>query len=47
LRRNCLLKQVIARNIEGMTEVTGRRGRKPKEPVDDPKEKNEILKRNY
>jgi len=36
LRRNCLLKHVIARNVEGRIEVTGRRGRKHKEPMDWP-----------
>jgi hypothetical protein len=28
LRRNCLLQQVIERNVKGWMEVTGRRGRR-------------------
>jgi hypothetical protein len=39
LRRNCLLKHVTAGKIEGMIEVTGRRGRRRKELLYDLKEK--------
>jgi len=39
LRRNCLLKQVIEGKIEERIEVTGRRGRRRKQPLDDRKEK--------
>jgi len=35
LRRNCLLKHVIEGNIERRTEVTGRRGRRHKQLLDD------------
>jgi hypothetical protein len=35
LRRNCLLKHVIEGKIEGRIEVTGRRGRRRKQLVDD------------
>jgi hypothetical protein len=38
LRRNCLLKQVINGKIEGRIEVTGSRGRRRKQPLDDLKE---------
>ena len=38
LRRNCLLKHVIARKIEGRIEVTGRRGRRREQLLDDFKE---------
>ena len=34
LRRNCLLKHVIAGNTEGKIEVTGRGGRKRKQLLD-------------
>jgi hypothetical protein len=34
-RRNCLLKHVTEGEIEGMTEVTGRRGRRHKQILDD------------
>jgi hypothetical protein len=44
LRRNCLLKLVIEGNIEGKTEVTGRRGRRHKQPLDDLKENTEYCK---
>jgi len=37
LRRNCLLKHVIEGKIEGRTEVTGRRGRRHKQLLCDPK----------
>jgi len=39
LPRNCLLKHVIHRKIEEKIEVTGRRGRRRKQLVDDLKEK--------
>jgi hypothetical protein len=38
LRRNCLLKHVIEGKIEGRIEVTGRRGIRRKQLLDDPKE---------
>jgi hypothetical protein len=38
LRRNCVLKHVIAENIEGRVEVTGRRGIRSKQLLDDLKE---------
>jgi len=44
LRRNCLLKHVIERNIEGGIEVTGRRGRRRKKLKDGFKEKREYWK---
>jgi hypothetical protein len=39
LRRNCLLKHVMERKIEGWIKVTGRRGRRRKQLLDDLKEK--------
>jgi hypothetical protein len=39
LRRNCLLKHVIEGKKEGEIEVTGRRGRRRKQLLDDLKEK--------
>ena len=39
LRRNCLLKRVIERKIKGGIEVTGRRGRRRRKPLDDLKER--------
>jgi hypothetical protein len=39
LHRNCLLKHVIEGKIEGSIKVTGRRGRRRKQLLDDPKEK--------
>jgi hypothetical protein len=39
LRRNCLLKHVIERKVEGRIERTGRRGRRRKQLLDDLKEK--------
>jgi hypothetical protein len=39
LRRNCLLKHVIEGKIEGRIEVTGRRGRRRKQLLDDVKER--------
>ena len=38
LRRNCLLKQIIEGKIKGQIEVTRRRGRKSKKPLDDLKD---------
>jgi hypothetical protein len=40
LRRNCLLKQVIEGKLEGKIEMTGRRGRRRKQLLDDLKEKS-------
>jgi len=37
--RNCLLQHIIEGNMEGRTEVTGRRGRRCKQQLDDLKEK--------
>jgi hypothetical protein len=39
LRRNCLLRQVIERNINGGIEMTGRRGRRRRKLLDDFKER--------
>jgi hypothetical protein len=39
LRINCLLPQVIEGKIKGGTEVTGRRGRRRRELLDDLKER--------
>jgi hypothetical protein len=39
LRRNCLLRQVIEGKIKGRIEVTGRRGRRHRELLDDLKER--------
>jgi hypothetical protein len=44
LRRNCLLKHVIEGKIEGRIEMTGRRGRRRKQLLDDPKEKTRYWK---
>jgi hypothetical protein len=41
LRRNYLLKHVIQGKIEGRIEVTGRRGRRPKQLLDEFKERKE------
>jgi hypothetical protein len=38
LRGNCLLRQVIEGKINGGIEVTGRRGRRRRKPLDDLKE---------
>jgi hypothetical protein len=38
--KNCLLKYVIERKIKGRIEVTGRRGRRRKQLLDDLKEKS-------
>jgi hypothetical protein len=40
LRRNCLLKHVIEGKLEGRIEMTGRRGRRRKQLLDDLKEKS-------
>jgi hypothetical protein len=39
LRRDCLLKHVIEGKLEGRIEMTGRRGRRRKQLLDDLKEK--------
>ena len=39
LRRNCLLQQVIEREIKGQIEVTRRRGRRRKKLLDDLKDR--------
>jgi hypothetical protein len=39
LRRNCLVKHVTEGKLEGRTEMTGRRGRRRKQLLDDLKEK--------
>jgi hypothetical protein len=39
LCRNCLLKHIIKGRIEGKTRVTGRRGRRRKQQLDNLKEK--------
>jgi hypothetical protein len=39
LRRNCLLKHVSVGKLGGRTEMTGRRGRRRKQLLDDLKEK--------
>jgi hypothetical protein len=44
LRRNCLLKHVIEGKLEGMTEMTGRRGRMRKQLLYDLKEKRRYWK---
>jgi hypothetical protein len=46
LHRNCLLKHVIEGQTEGKTEVTGRRQRRSKYPLDDLKEKSGYCKLN-
>jgi hypothetical protein len=38
-RRNCLLQRVIEENIKGEIEVTGRRGRRRRNLLDDLKER--------
>ena len=37
-RRNCILKHIIERKIEGGTEVTGRQGTRHKQLLNDSKE---------
>jgi hypothetical protein len=44
LRRNCLLKQVIEGKSEGRIEMTGRRGRRRKQLLDDLKVKRRYWK---
>jgi hypothetical protein len=44
LRRNCLLKHVIEGKLEGRIEMTGRRGRKRKQLLDDLKNKRRYWK---
>jgi hypothetical protein len=44
LRRNCLLKHVTEGKLEGRIEVTGRRGRRRKQLLDDLKEKRRYCK---
>jgi hypothetical protein len=44
LRRNCLLKHVIEGKLEGRLEMTGRRGRRRKQLLDDLKEKRRYWK---
>jgi hypothetical protein len=44
LRRNCLLKDVIEGKLEGRIEITGRRGRRRKQLLDDLKEKKRYCK---
>jgi hypothetical protein len=44
LRRNCLLKHVIEGKLEGRIEITGRRGRRRKQLLDDLKEKRRYWK---
>jgi hypothetical protein len=41
LCRNCLLQQVIEGKVEGRIEVTGRRGRRGKQLLDDLEEKQD------
>jgi hypothetical protein len=44
LPRNCLLKRVIEGKIEGRIEMTGKRGRRRKQLLDDLKEKRRYWK---
>jgi hypothetical protein len=44
LRRNCLVKQAIEGKIEGRIEITGRRGRRCKQLLDDLKEERRYWK---
>jgi hypothetical protein len=44
LRRDCLLKHVIEGKLKGRTEMTGRRGRRCKQLLDDLKEKRRYWK---
>jgi hypothetical protein len=44
LRRNCLLKHVVEGKLEGRREMTGRRGRRRKQLLDDLKEKRKSWK---
>jgi hypothetical protein len=44
LRKNCLLKHVIEGKLEGRIEMTGRRGRRRKQLLDDRKENKRFCK---
>jgi hypothetical protein len=44
LHRNCLLKHMIEGKLEGRREMTGRRGRRCKQILDDLKEKRRYWK---
>jgi hypothetical protein len=44
LRRNCLLKHVIEGRLDGRIEMTGRRGRRSKQLLDDLKEERRYWK---
>jgi hypothetical protein len=44
LRRNCLLKHVVEGKIDGRIEVTGRRGRRRKQLLDELKETRGYMK---
>jgi hypothetical protein len=44
LRRSCLLKYVIEGKLQGRIEMTGRRGRRHKQLLDDLKEKRRYWK---
>ena len=44
LRRNCLLKHVLAGKVEGRLEVMGRRGRRRKQLLDDLKKRKRYWK---
>jgi hypothetical protein len=44
LRRNCLLQHVIEGKLEGRIEMSGRRGRRRKQLLDDLKEKKRYWK---
>jgi hypothetical protein len=44
LRRNCILKHVIEGKLEGRIEMTGRRGRRRKQLLDDVKERRRYWK---
>ena len=44
LRRNCLLKHVIDGKLEGRIEMTGKRGKRRKQLLDDLKEKRRYWK---
>jgi hypothetical protein len=44
LRRNCLLKHLIEGKLEGRIEMTGRRGRRRKQLLDDLKKKRRYWK---
>ena len=39
VRRNCLVKHIVEEKIDGVVEVTGRRGRRRKQLLDDIKER--------